>query len=98
MAMPVGIQRVIAGAAIVPASALALPLTAAFLDTKVDENLLLPIAAGGTLAVGAGIGAALPHAFTATGSHLRGAAIGAGAALGVAALSTAALFWAIGDH
>ncbi len=98
MGMPVALQRVIAGTAIVPASALALPITAAFLDDKVDENLLFPIAVGGTLAVGAGVGAALPHAFTSTGSHLRGAAYGAGAALGVAALSTAALFWMIGDH
>ena len=98
MAMPVALQRVIAGTAIVPASALALPITAGFLDDKIDENFLLPIAAGGTVAVGAGVGAVLPHAFTSTGSHLRGAAIGAGAALGVTALSTAALFWALGDR
>lgn len=93
-----GWQRVIAGAAILPTAALALPLTAAFLDNKVDENLLLPIAAGGTLAIGAGVGAALPAAFTGSGSRAKAAMIGAGAALGVAALGTAALFGLITDR
>lgn len=95
MAIPVGMQRAIAGVAIAP-TLLALPVSAALLDQHVDENLLAPIAAGGALALGAGVGAALPGAFTATGSRMRGAAFGAGAALGVATLGAVALFVALG--
>jgi hypothetical protein len=98
MALSVGMQRLIAGAAIVPAGALALPLTAGLLDTRVDENLLLPIAAGGTMALGAGVGAALPNAFSSVGSRGRAALVGAGAALGVAALSTTALLLLLADR
>jgi hypothetical protein len=92
-----GWQRVIAGTAILPA-ALALPVTAGFLDDRIDENLLLPAAAGGAAALGAGVGASLPAAFTSTGSRLRGAMWGAGAALGVATLATVGLFFAVGNR
>ncbi len=92
-----GWQRTIAGMSILPA-ALAVPVTAGLLDDKIDENFLLPVAAGGAAALGAGVGAALPAAFTSTGSRLRGAMFGAGAALGVATLASAALLFAIADR
>lgn len=98
MALSVGLQRVIAGAAIVPASIAALPVTALTLDQHIDENLLLPLAATGTFALGASVGAALPKAFSSTGNRLVAAGIGGGSALGIAALSTATLFGIITDR
>jgi hypothetical protein len=95
MALPIGLQRLAAGAAIAPA-VLALPITAAALDQRINENLLVPAAAGGAIGLGAAVGAALPAAFTATGSRGRAAMIGGSAALGVAALGTAALMFALG--
>ncbi len=99
MAISPTMQRVIAGASILPAAALSLPVSAMFLDHPAGrENWIIPAQAGGMLAIGAGIGAALPLAFTHSGARGKAAAIGAGAALGVAAVADAALFFGITDR
>ncbi|MCW2924085.1 MAG: hypothetical protein JWM98_1489 [Thermoleophilia bacterium] len=99
MSIGTGWQRVIAGAVIVPAAALTLPVAATFLDHPPGrENWILPAAAVGSLGIGAGVGALLPKIAGSGASHLRGAALGAGVGLAAAALGTALLFFDITDR
>lgn len=92
-------QRVIAGAVLIPAAAISLPIAATFLDhPEGRERWIMPAQVGGMAAVGAGLGAAMPHALTASGSHGRAALIGAGAAIGAAALADAAFYLLLGPN
>jgi hypothetical protein len=99
MAISPVLQRVAAGAVLLPAAALSLPVSAALLDhPEGRENWILPAQGLGMAAIGAGIGAALPHAFTSSGARGKAALIGAGAALGAAVLADVALFALITDR
>lgn len=93
MAMPVGLQRVIAGGALLT-TPLSLPVAATFIDTP-HENWILPAAGAGAAVVGASVGATLPRAFGANISRLGAAGVGAGVGVGLAAAGAAALFFAI---
>lgn len=93
-----GWQRAIGAAAVVPAAALSLPLTAAFLDTKVDENWLFPVSFLGAAGVGAAAGAAMPGMFGAGRGRVAGAAIGAGIGLGINVAADAALLFGLADR
>ncbi len=92
-----GWQRAIGATAIIPA-ALALPLTAGFLDQHVDENLLFPISLGIAAGSGALAGAAMPGMFGSGRSRLAGAAIGAGITTAVSIAADAALLFGLGDR
>lgn len=92
-----GWQRAIGATAIIPA-ALALPLTAMFLDQKVDENLLLPISLGAAAGVGALAGAAMPGMFGSGRTRLAAAAIGAGVTTAVSIAADAALLFGLSDR
>jgi hypothetical protein len=96
-AHPVLAHRLIAIPTIATTAALSLPLTALVLDTRVDENLLLPIQLGAMTGVGAGVGAALPGLAGKSASHLRGGMVGAGLGVGLAIAADAALMLLIGD-
>jgi len=90
-----GWQRAIGAAVVVPAAALSLPLTAAFLDDRIDENFLFPISFVAAAGVGAAAGAAMPGMFGAGRGRVAGAAIGAGIGLGVTLAADAALLFGI---
>lgn len=93
------LQRVVAGATLLPAAAISLPAAAMVLDhPEGRENWIIPAQMGGMAALGAGLGALLPQAFTSTASHGRAALIGAGAAIGAAALADAAFFVLLGAN
>jgi hypothetical protein len=90
-------QRLVGATALVPA-ALSLPLTAAFLDQQVDENLLFPISIGAAAGVGAATGAAMPAMFGAGRGRLAAAAIGAGITTATSIAFDAALLFGLGDR
>ncbi len=92
-----GWQRAIGATALLPA-ALSLPLTAGFLDTKIDENLLFPVSIGAAAGVGALAGAVMPGMFGSGRSRLVGAAIGAGITTAVNLAAVAALSFALSDR
>jgi hypothetical protein len=69
----------------------ALPMTALLLDTRVDENLLLPIAALATMGLCGAVGALLRRAAGEQASALRGAVLGAAIGLGCLVVSVVAL-------
>ena len=88
-----GWQRAIAAAVIVPTAAISLPVAATFLDHPPGrENWILPAQAAGMAIVGAGVGATMPRMFSAGMGRAGGAALGAGVALGAAAIADVALF------
>jgi hypothetical protein len=89
---------VVGAVTVLPVAAMSLPVTAAFLDTKIDENLLFPISAGAALGAGALAGAAMPHMFGAGRGRIAAAAIGAGIGLGVNVAADAALLFGLADR
>jgi hypothetical protein len=93
-----GWQRAIGAAVVVPAAALSLPLTAAFLDDKIDENWLFPVSFAGAAGAGAAAGAAMPAMFGSGRSRLAGAAIGAGIGIGISVAADAALLFGLADR
>jgi hypothetical protein len=93
-----GWQRAIGAAVVIPAAALALPVTAGFLDDKIDENWLFPVSIGAAVGAGAAAGAAMPAMFGSGRGRLAGAAIGAGIGLGITVAADAALLFGLADH
>lgn len=92
-----GWQRAIGATALLPA-ALALPITAGFLDQKIDENLLFPVSLGIAAGAGALAGATMPGMFGSGRTRLAGAAIGAGITTAVSIAADAALLFGLGDR
>ena len=90
-----GWQRAIGAAVVLPTAALALPVTAGFLDDKIDENWLFPVSIAGAMGVGAAAGAAMPAMFGSGRGRVAGAAIGAGIGLGVTLAADAALLFGL---
>ena len=92
-----GWQRAIGATALIPA-ALALPVTAGFLDSKIDENFLFPASLGLAAGAGALAGATMPGMFGDGRSRLAGAAIGAGITTVVSLAADAALLFGLADR
>ena len=98
MALPVGVQRGIAGVAIAPAL-LALPIASAFLDTAPAAGFVAPaVGATGALALGVGVGALLPQIAGAGATRMQGMQLGAGLGLAAAATGYIALYALLGEH
>lgn len=92
-----GWQRAIAAAVIVPTAALSLPVSAYFLDHPPRrENWIVPAQAVAMGTIGATVGATMPRMFGPGMGRGGAAAIGAGLALGSAALADLALFKLLG--
>ncbi len=69
-------QRVVALVVLLAAGIVSLPLSAYFID-EVSENLILPVALGGMILLGAIVGAVLPGLARAGSSRARAARVGA---------------------
>ena len=84
MGMGIGVQRTLAVGGLAVSGFLAMPVAATFLDHPPGrENWIIPAAAGGMAAVGAGIAALNPA--IVPGMSRRLPAMAAGAGIGVAA-------------
>ncbi|MCW2921656.1 MAG: hypothetical protein JWL76_1530 [Thermoleophilia bacterium] len=92
-----GWQRAIGATSLIPA-ALALPVTAALLDDKMNENFLFPVSLGIAAGSGALAGATMPGMFGSGRSRLAGAAIGAGIATATSIAVDAALLFGLADR
>lgn len=85
------VQRLLAVGILLVLGILSLPVSAALLDDKVDENWLIPIAVVTMAVCGAVVGWLLPALGGTSGSRPRGALIGA--FVGVAAYAIAFAVW-----